>query len=336
MSDLDHQTGDGMFKTIMTLMTDPSFMLGVLVAIGVAATIITLTMPLLERDQLKTRMKAVGVEREKIRARERARLAAESKISLRNEPKAYMRELVDRFNLRETLADEGTQNKLRMAGFRGQAPITVYLFARFVLPFALFILGTTYFFVLAKGSATPAGMKVAYSVGLAGLGLYLPNLYLSNMIQKRQVSIRRSWPDALDLTLICVESGMSIEAAFRKVAEEIGSSSIPLAEEMSLTCAELSFLQERRKAYENLAMRTGLESVKGVVTALIQAERYGTPLGQALRVLSQESRDARMAEAEKKAAALPPKLTVPMIVFFLPVLFIVIMGPAMIQLLKLN
>ena len=116
MSDFDHQTGDGMFKTIMTLMTDPSFMLGVLVAIGVAATIITLTMPLLERDQLKTRMKAVGVEREKIRARERARLAAESKISLRNEPKAYMRELVDRFNLRETLADEGTQNKLRMAG----------------------------------------------------------------------------------------------------------------------------------------------------------------------------------------------------------------------------
>ena len=134
--------------------------------------------------------------------------------------------------------------------------------------------------------------------------------------------------------LICVESGMSIELAMRRVSEEIGTQSAALAEEMSLTTAELSFLQERRKAYENLANRTGLEQVKGVVTALIQAERYGTPLGQALRVLAQESRDQRMSEAEKKAAALPPKLTVPMIVFFLPVLFLVIMGPAMITVFK--
>lgn len=324
-----------MLQEIMKIVTDPGFIVGALVAIGVSATMITLAMPLLDRDQLKGRMKAVAIEREKLRARERARLAAESKVSLRNEPKAYMRDLVDRFNLREVLSDEGTQNKLRMAGFRGQAPMTVYLFARFVTPFVLFCAAIFYFFFMTN-SPTPPGMRVAYSILLAAFGLYLPNIYLSNMIQKRQLSIRRAWPDALDLTLICVESGMSIEAAFRKVAEEIGTSSIPLAEEMSLTCAELSFLQERRRAYENLATRTGLEQVKSVVTALIQAERYGTPLGQALRVLSQESRDQRMAEAEKKAAALPPKLTVPMIVFFLPVLFIVIMGPAMIQLFKLN
>lgn len=130
---------------------------------------------------------------------------------------------------------------------------------------------------------------------------------------------------------ICVESGMSIEAAFRKVALEIGTASTALAEELVLTNAELSYLQERRKGYENLAERTGLDGVKSVTMALIQAERYGTPLGVALRTLSQENRDMRMAEAEKKAAGLPPKLTVPMIVFFLPVLFAVIMGPAMIR-----
>ncbi|MEJ1159568.1 type II secretion system F family protein [Prosthecomicrobium sp. N25] len=324
-----------MLKQIAELIATPQFMFAVLVAIGVSATIITLALPLLEKDQLKTRMRSVAIERERIRMRERARLAAETKVSLRNEPKAYMRELVERFNLKNALADERTTERLRMAGLRGQAPITVFLFARFVLPIGIFVAAIFYFFVLAK-METPTGMRIAYSVVLAGIGLYLPNIWLQNTIQKRQVSIRQAWPDALDLTLICVESGMSIEAAFRKVAEEIGTSSIPLAEEMSLTCAELSYLQERRKAYENLALRTGLEPVKGVVTALIQAERYGTPLGQALRVLAQESRDTRMAEAEKKAAALPPKLTVPMIVFFLPVLFVVIMGPAMIQILKLN
>ena len=154
---------------------------------------------------------------------------------------------------------------------------------------------------------------------------------LAYRIAKRQQSIRLAWPDALDLMLICVEAGMSAEAAFRKVAEEIGPQSAALAEELMLTTAELSYLQERRQAYENLAARTGLESVKSITTALVQAERYGTPVGLALRVLSQESRDHRMNEAEKKAAALPPKLTVPMILFFLPVLFAVIMTPALVQ-----
>ena len=143
--------------------------------------------------------------------------------------------------------------------------------------------------------------------------------------------MRRALPDAMDLLLICVESGVSIEHAFRKVAAEIGSQSVALAEEFTLTTAELSYLQERRLAYENLAARTGLEGVKSITTALAQAERYGTPLGLALRVLAQESRDHRMNEAEKKAAALPPKLTVPMILFFLPVLFAVILTPALVQ-----
>ena len=159
----------------------------------------------------------------------------------------------------------------------------------------------------------------------------LPVLYVSNRATKRKQSIQKAWPDALDLMLICVESGMSVEAAFRKVADEIGAQSVELAEEFVLTNAELSFLQERKQAYDNLAGRTGLESVKSVSQALVQAERYGTPVAHALRVLANESRDMRMNAAEKKAAALPPKLTVPMILFFLPVLFAVILGPAGIQ-----
>jgi tight adherence protein C len=158
---------------------------------------------------------------------------------------------------------------------------------------------------------------------------------VKNRISKRQHAIRRSWPDALDLLLICVECGMGIESALRKVSEEIGSQCTELAEELSLTTAELSYLQDRRKAYENLAERTGLDGVKGVVTSLIQSEKYGTPLSQSLRVLAQENRDMRMSEAEKRAAALPPKLTVPMILFFLPVLFAVIITPAVLQITRM-
>ena len=316
---------------LFDILTNPQMLLAACVAIGVAATVLTVALPLLERDQLASRMKAVALEREQIRARERARLGTERSRSLRPEPKAFMKQMVEALNLKNALSDDKTADQLRMAGFRGQAPLTVYLFARFVLPFACFLVALFYLFVLDVVDKPP-GQKFAFSLLAAAAGMYLPNVYLKNAIQKRQFSIKRAWPDALDLLLICIESGMSVEPAFRKVAEEIGATSTALAEEMSLTAAELSYLQERRKAYENLATRTGLETIRAVVTALIQAERYGTPLGQAIRVLSQESRDARMAEAEKKATALPPKLTVPMIVFFLPVLFAVIIGPAMIQL----
>jgi tight adherence protein C len=161
-------------------------------------------------------------------------------------------------------------------------------------------------------------------------------MLLKNKIQRRQLSIKRAFPDTLDLLLICVESGMSVEAAFKKVADQIGSQSVPLAEELTLTTAELSYLPDRRQAYDNLAKRTDLEGVKSVCMALQQAERYGTPLAQTLRVLAQENRDMRMAEAEKKAAGLPPKLTVPMILFFLPVLFVVILGPAVIRVMGLK
>jgi tight adherence protein C len=179
-------------------------------------------------------------------------------------------------------------------------------------------------------------VKVAVAIAAAWIGIKLPYLFLKNLTTRRQKSIRRAFPDALDLLLIFFESGMSIEVAFRRVSQEIGTQSIPLAEEFTLTTAELSYLQDRRQAYDNLASRTNLDGVKAVCTALVQAERYGTPLGTALRVLAQENRDMRMADAEKKAAGLPPKLTVPMILFFLPVLFVVILGPAVIRIMELR
>lgn len=319
-------------KDFFELALDPQFLLAVVVAIGVAATVLTLALPAVEKDPLQARIKAVALEREQIRARERAKLAnGETKVQLRSEPKAYMKKLVERLDLKKILADENTINRLRMAGQRAPGAITVYLFARFVFPFVLLLVALFYFFVIGVMAEKPVGFRLMLSILAAAAGLYVPNIYISNVISKRQQSIKRAWPDALDLMLICVESGMSIEPAFRKVGEEIGAQSPELAEEILLATAEMSFLTDRRKAYENLGNRTGLEGVKAVMTALIQAERYGTPIGTALRTLAQENRDMRMAEAEKKAAALPPKLTVPMIVFFLPVLFVVIMGPAMIQ-----
>lgn len=311
---------------------NPQVLISVLAAIAVAATVVTIAMPLLSNDRLARRIRSVAIERDKIRVRERARLAqAAKRNSLRNEPTKYVRGIVDKFNLRKALADEGTVARLRMAGFRGQAPLFVFLLARLILPLGAFAAAVVYLFFIGEYEQAPA-IKFFFAILFAYLGFYAPILYVRNKIQKRQQSIKKAWPDALDLLLICVESGMSAEASFRKVSEEIGTQSAELAEELMLTTAELSYLPERRQAYENLASRTGLDGVRAVMMALIQAEKYGTPLGQSLRVMAQENRDIRMNDAEKKAAALPPKLTVPMILFFLPVLFGVILGPAAITL----
>ncbi len=318
---------------IVKSLFDPAFIIALLVGIAVFATIFTL-IPALGGNPLKVRMKTVALEREELRAKQRARLAAESdkrRKGLREEQSMGMKSIVERLDLRRALADETTLNKLKLAGFRGQNPLTRFLFFRLVLPFVGFALAAAYVFFLGGLPEQPFFMKLFVCVVVAYAGFYAPVLYVSNRASKRKASIQLAWPDALDLMLICVESGMSVEAAFRRVAEEIGTQSVPLAEELVLVNAELSFLQERRQAYENLASRTGLESVKSVAQALIQAERYGTPVAMALRVLANESRDMRMNAAEKKAAALPPKLTVPMILFFLPVLFAVILGPAGIQ-----
>ena len=313
----------------VTAPLDTRFIAPALVALATAATVLGVGLPLMAPDRLAKRMKSVASERERLRAREREKLNA-AKSNLRYEPKAYMKRIVDRFRLTSWLGTEQSKARMLMAGFRGPQAETAFLFFRLVSPLGFFSLGAFYIFVLSSVT-WPLMARIGVVIACAYLGIKMPEIFISNIIKKRQQSVARAFPDAMDLILICVESGMSIEQAFRKVSQEIGIQSIPLAEELTLTTAELSFLPDRRTAYENLAARSGIESVKQIVTVLIQAERYGTPLGHALRVLGQESRDNRLLLAEQKASALPPKLTVPMIIFFLPVLFAVIMTPAVIQ-----
>jgi len=324
-----------MIEFLIEKLHDTRLMMMLFAAVAAAATVMTLAMPLLATDSLAKRMKSVAIERERIRQRERERLAKGEKISLRQSPKQYMQDIVVRFNLSKWLGQEEARTKLVQAGYRGQAPYITYLFFRMVTPAVMMVVTLVYLFLVLHVEQ-PALLKIAVAIFAAYFGMHIPYLFLKNRIQNRQLQIRRAFPDALDLLLICVESGMSIEASFKRVSEEIGSQSIALAEELTLTTAELSYLQERRQAYENLAKRTDLDGVKSVCVALQQAERYGTPMAQTLRVMAQENRDMRMSEAEKKAAALPPKLTVPMILFFLPVLFVVILGPAAIRVMAIQ
>jgi tight adherence protein C len=322
-----------MFESISSLM-QPQIVVTLLAAIAAFATALTVLMPVLNRDRLDQRMQVMATERDKMRAARLADLAKkDGQGKLRMAPKGFMQEIVDRFNLRSMFDSEEVRDKLKMAGLRGQAPLVTYMFFRVAMPAIVAMAALIYLFLIGDYQY-PVLVKLGLAVGAGYLGFYVPNFFIENLVQRRQTSIKQAFPDSLDMLLICVQSGMSTEAAFQKVSAEVGSQSLELAEELSLTTAELSYLQDRRQAFENLGKRTGIPGIKAVATALIQAERYGTPVGQALRVMARENRDMRMAEAEKKAAALPPKLTVPMIVFFLPVLFVVILGPAIIQVFK--
>jgi len=317
---------------IIETLTNPVFLATGLAAVAAFATVLTLIMPLLNQDRMGQRMKVMAVERDKMRAVRLAEMATAERDAkkLRQAPKGFMQEIVDRLDLRSQFDNEEIRDKLKTAGLRGQAPLVAYMFFRVAMPPITFAGALFYLFVIGKVDSPPM-IKVMMAIGTAFAGFYLPNIFIENLAQKRQTAIKSAFPDALDMLLICVQSGMSVEAAFGKVAKEISSQSLEMAEEFSLTTAELSYLSDRRKAYENLGKRSGLAGVKAVSTSLIQSERYGTPVSQALRVMAKENRDIRMSEAEKKAASLPPKLTVPMIIFFLPVLFFVIMGPVAIR-----
>jgi tight adherence protein C len=322
-----------MLDLLIGKLSDGHFVAGILVALGCAATILTVAMPLLQTDNLGRRMKAVSSEREKIRQRERERLAAtqnKAKVSLRVSPRRLFKDVVDKLNLTSWLGTEKAKQQLAMAGYRGGGAEYTFLFFRLVTPIVLFLATLLYVFVILQWDK-PFLIKFGVAIAATYVGIKAPEMFLSNTIAKRKKSMERAYPNTLDLLLICVESGMSIEHAFRKVSMEVGVESIAMAEETTLLAAEMSFLPDRRTAFENLGIRTGLESIRALVTVLVQAERYGTPLGSALRVLAQESRDARMTAAEKKAASLPPALTVPMILFFLPGLFAAILTPAVIQ-----
>jgi tight adherence protein C len=321
-----------MFDVFDSLL-NPERMIILLIAIAVFATILTVAAPLVEGDKLRGRLKIVSGERERLRSQHKANLQSETKLREKN--KGMAGQIVKALNLRKLFEAESSRDKLRQAGLRSERHLMIYLTIRLVTPLitglVVFIYTSTVY-----GDTIPVQMRLAsVFVGIIA-GVYIPGIMISNLISRRQKSIRLAWSDALDLLLICVESGMGVEPALQRVAREIGSQSVPLAEELTLTHAELSYLPDRRKAFENLGKRTGLATVKSVVGSLIQSERYGTPLGQALRVLAQENRDARMQEAERKAAALPPKLTVPMIMFFLPVIFIIILGPSAILVLELR
>ncbi len=311
----------------MEFLSSPAALASLLTGIAIFATIATVMLPALQGDKLETRLKAVTERREQLRRQSRAELEGKK---LKREAKGLAGTLTDRFNLAKALEDPNVKAKMLQAGFRGPGPLAMFYACRAGLPFVGVVLVFFYVFVLqAIELSTP--LRYGSLIFGAAAGFYAPNLYISNVASKRQQSIMRAFPDSLDMLLICVESGMSVEMGFQKVSREIGSASPELAEELALTTAELSYLPERREAYDNLASRSGNEGVKAVCMALNQAERYGTPLGDALRVMAKENRDMRMSEAEKKAAALPAKLTVPMIVFFLPVLFLVVLGPAVLR-----
>jgi tight adherence protein C len=310
---------------IVQTLADPANIAAAIVAGAAFMAVVTVATPMLASDKLGSRLKAVSERREELRKKSRAQL--EKGRSIRNKDEGFVSDTVKKLDLQRLLNDPNVQNKLTQAGLRGQTPVSIFYFCRFALPF-VFGIGA---FIYSSTTGVLADMKLALVVAAAAFGFYGPTIYVSNLVQKRRENIMKSFPDALDMLLICVESGMSIELALHRVGAEIGAASVELAEEMALTTAELSYLPERRMAYENLARRTDHPGVKGVAMALTQAEKYGTPLGSALRVMAKENRDLRISAAEKKAAALPAKLTVPMILFFLPPLFMIIMGPAMIQ-----
>ena len=305
------------------------------VALCVMGVILAIAWPWLVPNETAKRLRdqISGASRERALRRKMAeeqQAAAQEQKGLQTKPSELLRKLIRLFRVDELLNDGAMVQMLQQAGYRGRASAVKYLAIRIISPFALLGIG-----LLIAGVILPPNValiqKIAVIIGSAFLGYFLPPILLKNQIERRKIEIGRVWPDAVDLLLICVETGMSIEHAFRKVAEEMASASIELAKEMGLTNAELSYLQERRQAYENMAKRIDLEAVQAVTGCLIQSEKYGTSLGVSLRVLAQESRELRMAAAEKKAAALPPKLTVPMILFFLPVLFAVIITPAALQ-----
>ena len=303
---------------VLKLLSDPANIAAAVVAVAVFCTCLSLAAPAMSGDKLGARMKSVANRREELRRAHRASLGkpgADAGAALRRTDASFYKRVVDKLNLSKLLEDPQVVDKLMQAGFRGSRPVSTFYFFRFVTPFVL-ALGAGFYLNVVNSMGLPPLTRMCAVVVAFVAGFYGPNIYLSNLITKRREKIVQAFPDALDLLLICVEAGMSIEAAITKVAGEIGGQSIELAEELSLLTAELSYLPERRQAYEGLAKRTNHPGIKGVAVAMIQAERYGTPLGGALRVMAKENRDLRL---------------VPMILFFLPVIFIVIGAPSCIR-----
>jgi tight adherence protein C len=294
-------------------------------------SVIGLGLPWLQPDIFKSRLKIINQKRGELSQQRRQRLdqARPSLRRLTSGRENFMRTVLEKLNIKNLTEQSGLRKKLIRAGYRSPQAIITFTFLRLALPLGLS--GFAALLLFGGNVKMAAAFKVVITMCVLLFGYMLPDILVSNAITKRQAGIQRSFPDALDLMVICVESGISLESAFTRVSEELALDAPELSEEIAITTAELAFLSDRRQALDNLAARTGSHSVKSLVTSLIQSEKYGTPLGAALRVVSQEGRETRMAKAEEKAAALPAKLTVPMVTFFLPVLFMVLIGPTIIQ-----
>jgi len=281
------------------------------------------------RDPMAKRVKALNERREQLKAGITASTSKRrAKLVQKNATTDRIRDFLSSLKVLQDSQVKTAQIKLMQAGIRSKDYAVAVIFGRLVLP--IVIGGTMVFLVYGTEMFSDWTPLKAYGLvaGSAILAYKAPDIYLKNKIQKRSSAIRKGIPDALDLLVICAEAGLTVDAAFGRVARELGKAYPELGEEFSLTAIELGFLTDRRQAFENLATRIDLDSVRGVVTTMIQTEKYGTPLASALRVLSAEFRNERMMRAEEKAARLPAIMTVPLILFILPVLFVVILGPA--------
>ena len=291
----------------------------VLLAIYAATTV---------RDPMARRVKSLNERREQLKAGIVASTNKRKKLTNKNEAADKVRSILTQFKMLQDDQLKKTQLRLMQAGIRTKELAFFIIFARFVLPV---VLGINALLMLYVFDAFPEWSALRRYMSLAGtvVSAYkAPDIWLKNRVNKRSAAIRKGLPDALDLMVICAEAGLTVDAAFGRVAKELGKAYPELGDEWGLTAIELGFLAERRQAFENLAQRVDLEAVRGVVTTMIQTEKYGTPLASALRVLSAEFRNERMMRAEEKAARLPAIMTVPLILFILPTLFIVILGPA--------
>ena len=303
-------------------------------SLGALLTVVAIALPFISGMEQANRFKLVTRTRANL-SRQQLDGLSQKGSSIRQRKSQgrveLMKKILSSLKLDEALSSKNLKASLAQAGYRNQNALVVYIFARVALAIGLPALSAFVLFVMWKNFPHPVSTKAIIVAGSFAIGYYLPSIIIKNSAQKRQKDLNSGFADALDLMVICVEGGLSVEGAFDRVTEEIADKSPTLAQEFGITSAELAYLGDRHKAYMNFAERTGLPSVKSLATTLVQSEKYGTPVGQALKVLSKERREERMAVAEKKGAALPAKLTVPMILFFLPPLFMVVIGPAIIQ-----
>jgi len=302
-------------------------LLVLLLALMAFTVIIAVWFGLIERNPLENRARHVAARREELKMK---LLTHKPKQSRRSESVGLMKRTVNTLQLMQDQQTTKLRDRLAQAGYRTQDAIFIFLFAKAFAPVAFGVGGFLLFYVLKFGGLQPSANLLAVG-GACLFGFLAPSLFISNATTKRQQRLAKALPDGLDLLVICAESGLSLDAGLERVSREIGNASPDLAEELQLTSVELGFLPERRHALLNLNRRTNLGAIRGVVNTLVQTEKYGTPLSQSLRVLANEFRDQRLLRAEEKAARLPATLTVPMIVFILPVLFIVLIGPAIIS-----